>query len=109
APGAYQTPPKPSARETWIERVAHGVAHEVETDDRDEERHAGPEHDPRRLLQVAAPRVDHAAPGRLRRLDTEAEERQRGFREDREGDAERRLHDDRRRRVRDHVAPRDAP
>src|SRR5215470_14890700 len=87
---------RPSGAELRIEGVADRVAEEVESEDDQEQRGTGAEDDPRRLAEIATPGVDHAAPGRGRRLDAESQEGQRGFREDREGYAEGRLDHDRR-------------
>src|SRR5712691_8697872 len=76
------SPQLTSPRQPRVEGVADGVAHEVEADHGDEEGDARAEDDPRGLLEIAAAGVDHAAPRGLRRLDAEAEERQRGFGQD---------------------------
>ena len=93
-----------------VERVTEGVAKQVEAEHRRADREAREDRRPRRVAQeveVATVR-DHAAPARRRRLHTQAEERQRGLRHDRTGDAEGRRDDDRRYDVRQHV-PGDDP
>ena len=56
-----------------------------------------PGHDaePGRLRHEAAPGVEHVAPGRLRRLRAEPEERQRRFQQHRIGEGDRRLDEQR--------------
>ena len=55
-------------------------------------------------VEVVAARLDHQAPGGRRRLRAEAEEGQPRFGQDREGEADRRLHDHGGHDVRQHVA-----
>ena len=59
---------------------------------------ARPDRHPRRVVDEVLGGVQHAAPARRRRLLAEAEERQAGLGDDRRGDRQRRLHDQRRRR-----------
>src|SRR5215472_9417185 len=106
-------PPEASAEgscaQARVERVAQSIADEVESDHGHEEGGAGPEDDPRRLLEIAAPGVDHAAPRRGGGLDAQPEERERCLGEDGEGHAQRGLDHDGRGRIRQDVTPRDAP
>src|SRR5205085_2253630 len=52
----------------WVERVAQAVADEVERQHREEDRKPRPYRHPRRGGQKALRRIQHAAPGRRRRL-----------------------------------------
>src|SRR6266542_5713192 len=80
------------AAEARIERVAEGVAEEVEREHREEDRDAGPgAHPPLQVRQVALRVVDVGSPRRNGRLRAEAEERERRLGKDGEGDRERRL------------------
>src|SRR2546430_13671526 len=92
-----------------VERVADGVADEVQYHHGDEQGGTRPEDDPGRLLQVAAARVDHAAPGGARRLDAEPQEGQGRLGEDGKGDAQRGQDDERRGGGREAVVAGEAP
>src|SRR5688572_18615852 len=87
-----------------VERVAQAVTDEVDRDDREEDEEAGEERDPRRLVHIRRRVVEHVSPRWSRRLDPEAEERQRALRDDRRRDSECRRDDDRRERIRQDVA-----
>src|SRR2546428_9783351 len=93
------------AAEAWIERIAERIAEEVEGEDRGENGDAGADaHPPLEIGQIPLGVVHVLAPGRIRRLRTEAEEGERGFGQDREGRGQRRLHDERIDHVREDVA-----
>src|SRR5688500_6696507 len=82
----------PQAR---VQGVAQRVPEEVEREHGDEDPEARSDARPPLQIRQPALRVVHVrAPGRCRRLCAEPEERQRRFSEDREGDRERRLHDE---------------
>src|SRR4029453_5593108 len=95
-----------SLRERWngkpgsssglrVQRVAQTVAEQVEGQDGDEDRHAGPEHEVRQ--RVVPDRFgQHAAPGGGGGTDTDAEERERGLEQDVRGDQQGRVDQDRR-------------
>src|SRR5437763_14219792 len=89
-----------------VERVAEPVAHEVDAEHDRHDREAG-EHRQPPLLRVGLPaRDEHAERGR-RRLDAEAEEREGRLRDDRRGDGDRPVDDDRPERVREDVPEHD--
>ena len=83
--------------------VAQGVAEEVERQHVDEDHQPWPEHEVGRVEDVAIGRRDHRAPLGIRRLHTEAEEAEGGDLQDGGGEAEGRLHDQWRQRVREHA------
>src|SRR5712664_3057281 len=90
-----------------IERVAQSVAHEI---DAEHDHHDG---QPRKdgqppLLRVRLPAGDEHAERRGWRLDPEAEKRERRLGDDRRGDRDRPVDDDRTERVRDDVTEHDA-
>src|ERR1700710_1093809 len=90
-----------------IERVAGGVADQVDAEDRDREQEAGPE-DQRRLdLEVGAAFGHDVAPGRGFRIDAGAEERQDRLGENGGGANVSALHDQGCDRVRHQVPPHD--
>src|SRR6185369_7654419 len=91
----------------WIERVAQAVAEDVEGEHGDEDRHARPEHEVRHRVVVHGVR-EHAAPRRGRRADADAEEGQRRLEEDVRRDQQRRVDQDRREQVWQHLAEDDA-
>ena len=91
----------PQAR---IEQIPDPVAEQVEAEHRDHDRRAGKHRGPRGHLHEGAALGQHAAPGRRRRLGAHPEEAQRGFGEDGRRDAEARLHQHRRHRIRQDVA-----
>src|SRR5262245_53373741 len=66
---AFDVGAERSGAQLRVERVANGVAEEVEAEHGHEQSGAGAEDDPGRLTQIPAPGVDHAAPGRGRGLD----------------------------------------
>src|SRR5688572_6304317 len=95
----------PQAR---VERVAQRVPEEVEREHGDEDPESRSDARPPLQIREPALRVVHVgAPGRRRRLRAEPEERQCRLGEDREGDRERRLHDEGVRDVREHVTHHD--
>src|SRR2546428_9022184 len=87
-PRATDKPPDPLPQ-AWVERVANPLAQEVVREDRDEDResrvHGQPPADLDRVLAL----VEDVAPGRVRRLDAEPEERQARLGQDSGGDARR--------------------
>src|SRR2546428_13643524 len=91
-----------------IERVAQAVAHEVhaehDCDDRQPRKYRQPP-----LLRVRLPLLHEHTERRGRRLDTEAEERKGGLRDDRYPHRERPVDDDRPERVREDVPEHDSP
>ena len=94
-----------------VEGVPQAVADEVDAQDEQRDQDAGRQPEPRGVLQDGRrPGLDdHVAEARLRRLDAEAEERQRRFEQDRAGDAERRDDRERADEVRQQVARDDRP
>src|SRR5207247_10101088 len=93
-----------SGPEPWIQRVAQGVAEQVEAVHRDRDR--GPRHDgqPGVVRQECGTRADHLAPIRRRELGAEAKERKCGLGEDRKAGRKRHLDDHRVQQVGDEVA-----
>ncbi len=79
--------------------VAQHVARHVEAQHRQRDGGARHERGPGRDVEIVARGLDHQPPGGLRRLRAEPEERQARLRQDREGEADRRLDDDRRQDV----------
>ena len=99
----------PIATSPRVERASRkAVAEQVEGQHQQEDREPRPDRHPRRLVDVVLRGVEHAAPARRRRLLAQSEERQAGLGDDRRGDRERRLHDQRRDDVGEDVAQRDA-
>src|SRR6476661_8999104 len=90
-----------------IERVAQSVAHEVDAEHDHHDRQAR-EHGQPPLLRVRLTAGDEHAERGCRRLDAEAEERERRLGDDRCGDRDRPVDDDRAKRVREDVAEHDA-
>ena len=72
--------------EAWIEQVAKAVAEEVEPEDGDGDRDSGNEGRPHRQAEIIPPVGDQLPEARRRRLDTEADERNTGLDDDRDGD-----------------------
>ena len=85
-----------------VERVAQAVAEQVEGQHGDQDGEAREGHHPPGAQHELARVGQHRAPFRRRRLGAEAEEAQCRGVEDRGGEAERRLHDQRRQAVRQH-------
>src|SRR4029453_13751470 len=106
-----------SLRERWngkpgsssglrVQRVAQTVAEQVEGQNGDEDRHAGPEHEVR--LRVVDDGVrEHAAPTGRGRKEPNAEEGQRGLEEDVGRDQQCRVDQDRRNEVRQQFCSKD--
>src|SRR5215213_5256199 len=88
---------------TWIESFADTVTEEVEAEDGEEDGHAGEESHPPRRRQVGLGLIEHRAPARLSGLGPEPQVRQGGFGDDGVAHRERRLHQERRQRVRQDV------
>src|SRR4051812_10584924 len=92
-----------------VEDVADAVAEHVEGEDGEEDGDAGTDaHPPEAVAEVGAGVVDVRAPGGRRRLGAEAEETETRLGKDGEGDAERRLDDQRVEDVRQDVPEGDA-
>src|SRR3954466_7633375 len=91
-----------------VERVAQAVSEEVHAQHDDEDCESREPHQPRRDEHLALRGVEEVPPRRRRRLDPEPEEGEHGLGEDRGGDGERHVHDDRPHRVRDQVRRDDA-
>ncbi|KMS64599.1 hypothetical protein BVRB_018640, partial [Beta vulgaris subsp. vulgaris] len=93
---------RPSALQLRVERIAQPVAEQVEGQHRHQDGETGESHDPIGAVDIL-PRIgQHGAPFRSRRLGAEAEEAERRRIQHRRGDAEGRLHDQRRQAVRQH-------
>ena len=69
----------------------------------------GEEHEVRRVEDAAVGERDHRAPLGVGRLHAETEEAEAGDLDHGGGEAERRLHDERRQRVREHAVQQDSP
>src|SRR5919197_734419 len=91
-----------------IERVTEPVAEERERQHHDRDADRGEQHHRRLAGDLDPPLVDHDTPRRCRRLDPDADERERGLGEDRRRDDERHLDDHRRERVGHEVPGHDA-
>ena len=92
-----------------IEDVAHGVAQQVGAEHREADGDAGKDHQPRRRAHVLGRRFrEHAAPGRMRLRNAEAEEGQRRLGQDRRAELRGAEHDQRRQRVGQDVPDGDA-
>src|SRR3954462_12360400 len=89
-----------------VERVTQAVADEVDRDDDDQQRQAREDRDPPVLRALLAVGDQRAERGR-RRLDPEAEERERGLDDDRGADRQGAVDDDRAERVREDVPEHD--
>src|SRR5262245_11305785 len=89
-----------------IERVPQAVADEVDADD-DEDEHEAREHGQPPFLRVVLAVDDQDPERRRRRLDAEAEERERRLCEDRSGDGERCVYDHGAERVREDMPEHD--
>ena len=92
-----------------VERDAQPARQEVERQRGQDDREAGPEGEPPGVGEILLALRDHQAPGDLRRLDADAEEGQRAFRQHDEGEVERRDGDQRRDDHRQDVPEDDAP
>src|SRR5687767_641605 len=90
-----------------VEGVAKAVTHEVDRQRDDDDRKAWEGHEPPELEALALSVGDQLPERGVRRLDPEAEERERSLDQDRRGDDQRRVDDDRAERVREHVAEHD--
>src|SRR5258706_6893297 len=82
-------------RHIRVERVAQPVAHQVNTQDGEQDRQAWQQRQQRVGRDVRLRVLQHRAPGSRRRLNAEAEEAQGGFRQNRSADRQGRGHDDR--------------
>ena len=90
-----------------VERVAQAVAEDVERDDRQHDRRARDDRQPRRRPDALLALGDQRAPRRVRRLHAGAEERQRRLDQDVVGDDQREEDEHRRRDVREQLAEHD--
>src|SRR3989449_7077797 len=97
-----------SAAEPGIEEVAQGVAHDVEGEHGQHDRHPGERRDPGAALDVLAALAEDVAPARRGRWNAEAEERQARLRADGRRDVERGHDDERVEDVGEHVPRHDA-
>src|SRR5579859_3564063 len=89
-------PDRPASVAAGVARIQDArqeLADDVERDDRDRQRRGGKDEQQRMAVEVLEALVDHLAPARMRRLDTDADEAQRGFREHEGADVERRAND----------------
>ena len=102
-------PPRLAPLQAHLERVAQRVADEVERHDDEHDRDPGRVDLPPVAVECGVDAVgEHRSPVRLRRRDAEADEPERGEQQDRIGDLERRVDDDRADRVGDDVPQHDA-
>src|SRR6266852_7862714 len=84
AMGASFPPGTSGAPQSWIERVAKGIAEDIRAEDGQADGDAREEHEVRRLLRVLSGRDrEHTAPRRIRLGDAQPQEGQRRFRQDR--------------------------
>ena len=81
-----------------VERVAQAVAEQVEAEHGEGDREPRKHCEPRRQIEPGLRVRQHPSPRDQRRLGAEAEIGERGFGEDGDGELDRRLHDQRRRR-----------
>src|ERR687895_528090 len=86
-----------------VERVAETVAHEVDREGDHYDHESGEGDEPPEAEALALPVGDQLAERGIRRLNPEAQERERRFDEDRGGNDQRRVDDDRPDDVRKHV------
>src|SRR2546422_89974 len=86
--------PRGSESELRIQRVAEPVAQQVDAERRERERCAGERGQPPRDVEKVAALREHAAPRGRGRLDAEAEEADRGLRDDEGRELEARDDDD---------------
>src|SRR2546428_2760874 len=93
--------------QAWVERDANPPSKELLREDRDENRETRVRGQPPADLDRVLAFVEDVAPGRVRRLDAEPEERQARLGQDRGGEAERHRHQHRRPRVPQGMAPDD--
>src|SRR5213593_2128263 len=100
-------PPCLSLRHPRVERVADPVPEQVERQHGEQERGAGEREEPPRAVEDRRRLRDHLAPARLRRVDADAEERERRLEQDVLRDDERRVDDDRRHEIRQQLAEQD--
>src|SRR4029453_17097587 len=91
-----------------VEEIPQRIAEEVEPEDREHDRGAGVQHEPRRLLDVEPPLREDVAPARNIRWHTHAEKRKRRFGKHRRREHEATLDDHGRQAVRQHVTRKDA-
>src|SRR3954468_23521170 len=68
-----------AAPRLWIENVSQAVAEKIEAEHCQEDSEGRKNLEPLRLLDLVARLRQHAAPARIGRADSKAEERQRGF------------------------------
>src|SRR5947207_5298074 len=92
-------PPVARSLDVRIEDVAQAVADQIEREHARHDRDARKHRDPRRGLEIGPALVQHVPPGWHRRLGREAEVAQRGLDQDRLGERDRPLHDERRAHV----------
>src|SRR4051794_29343136 len=90
-----------------IERVARGIADQVDAEDRDREQQAGPEDQRGFYLKIRAALGHDIAPSRRFRTDAGAEKRQNSFSENGGGADVSALHDQRGNGVRHQMPPHD--
>src|SRR5712691_11210143 len=100
--------PRGSESELRIQRVAEPVAQQVDAERRERERRAGERGQPPRDVEKVAALREHAAPRGRGRLDAEAEEADRGLRDDEGRELETRDDDDGGRDVRQDVPKEEA-
>src|SRR5215213_3718020 len=104
-----RTPPSAAATQAWVEHVAEGVAEHIEAEDGEGDGQAGPDAEQRLPRdERSTDAAEHAAPGRHRWRDAEAEEAQRRFGEDRRTELHGGEDQQRREDVRQDVAQEDA-
>ena len=66
----------------WVECVTQTISDEVEGDDRDRDQQPRDDPHPPREMQPGFGILQHRAPGRVRRLNAEPQERKRRFKQD---------------------------
>src|ERR671930_104039 len=103
----FMLPPCLSLRRPRVEGVADPVAEQVERENGEQERGAGEGEEPPGAAEDRGRLRDHLAPARLRRIDADAEKRERRLEQDVLRDHQRRVDDDRRDEVRQDLAEQD--
>ena len=73
------TPASSRDADGWVQDVAEEVSQQHEAQGGDAQRSGGNQREPRSNLQELTPVTQHAAPGRVRRRDAQAQEAQRSF------------------------------
>src|SRR5216683_8231193 len=87
---------RPSVAQARIEQIAQRIAEQVGAEHHEADGDAREDHQPGRGAHVFGRRFrEHAPPGRMRLGDAEAEERERGFGQDRGAELRGREHDER--------------